>query len=182
MALSPDCRRIWIKGASGAGKTTLAEAVARRLGVDHVELDALHHDPGWSPAPAELLQARVRGALDDARGWVVDGNYDSKLGRLVLERAQLIVWLDLPLVTKLARLTRRTLRRWLTREVLWNGNRETLKNALWGVDGLFSWSVRSHFRHRREWLARHAGHALVRLRSPREVEAWLEELTSTAPG
>jgi dephospho-CoA kinase len=87
-------RRIWVKGGSGSGKTTLARALAQRLGLEHVELDALHHDPGWTPAPAPVLQARVSSALDDARGWVVDGNYDGKLGALVRDRAELVVWLD----------------------------------------------------------------------------------------
>ena len=173
--------RIWVKGASGAGKTTLAQALARRLGLEHVELDALHHDPGWTPAPAELLQERVRGALDDARGWVVDGNYDSKLGALVLDRAELIVWLDLPLHTKLARLARRTFERWRSQEELWNGNRENLKAAFWGGDALFPWAVRSHFRHRLEWPRLHERRALVRLRSPREVDAWMAGVGAREP-
>jgi hypothetical protein len=166
-------RRIWVKGGSGSGKTTLARALAQRLGLEHVELDALHHDPGWTPAPAPVLQARVSSALDDARGWVVDGNYDGKLGALVRDRAELVVWLDLPLCTQLARLARRTFERWRTGEELWNGNRESLKGAFWGGDALFPWAVRSHFRYRGEWPRQLAGLPLVRLRSPSEVEAWL---------
>lgn len=177
MALA--ARRIWVKGGSGSGKTTLARELAERLGLEHVELDALHHDPGWAPAPAPLLQARVRAALDDVRGWVVDGNYDSKLGALVRERAELVIWLDLPLSTKLARLARRTFARWRTREELWNGNRENLRAAFWGGDALFPWAVRSHFRHRSEWPRALADVALVRLCSPGEVAAWLAE--SSAP-
>jgi Shikimate kinase len=175
----PDVRRIWIKGASGAGKTTLAKELARRLRLDYVELDALHHDPDWTPAAAELLQARVHRALDDARGWVVDGNYDSKLGGLVLDRAELIVWLDLPLGTKLTRLARRTFRRWLTREELWNGNRENLRDVFWGGDALFPWALRCHFRHRNEWPRLHAGRPLVRLHSVRDVQGWLAQVATS---
>jgi hypothetical protein len=171
-------RRIWVKGGSGSGKTTLARALAQRLGLEHVELDALHHDPGWTPAPAPVLQARVRGVLDDARGWVVDGNYDGKLGALVRDRAELVVWLDLPLCTQLARLARRTFGRWRTGEELWNGNRESLKGAFWGGDALFPWAVRTHFRYRSEWPRRLAGLPLVRLRSPGEVEAWLAQASA----
>jgi hypothetical protein len=108
---------------------------------------------------------------------VVDGNYDSKLGALVRDRVELIVWLDLPLCTKLARLARRTFERWRTNEELWNGNRENLKAAFWGGDALFPWAVRSHFRHRSEWERSLAGLPLVRLRSPGEVEAWSRGLT-----
>lgn len=167
--------RIVVKGASGAGKSTLARALSRELDVPFVELDALHWDAGWSAASAAQLRTRITAVLDDARGWVVDGNYDSKLGTLLLDRANLIVWLDLPLLLKLRRLVRRTARRWLTAENLWNGNRESLKDAFWGAEALFPWAVLSHFRHRRDWPRKLAGRELVRLRAVHEVEAWLRE-------
>lgn len=127
-------------------------------------------------ASASELQERVLAALDDERGWIVDGNYDSKLGTLVLDRAELIVWLDLPLRTKLMRLVRRTARRIALDEELWNGNRETLRGALWGTDALFPWAVRTHFHHRRTWPQQLTGRAFVRLRTAREVEAWISDL------
>ncbi len=39
--------RIAIIGNSGAGKSTLARALSKRLGIPHVELDALNWRPGW---------------------------------------------------------------------------------------------------------------------------------------
>jgi adenylate kinase family enzyme len=101
-------RRIAIKGTSGAGKSTLGRQLAELLAVPYVELDALHHGPNWSAASATELRARVYAVIDHADGWVVDGNYGTKLGTTVLDRAQLIVWLDLPLLLKLRRLVRRT--------------------------------------------------------------------------
>src|SRR5262245_60362525 len=120
-------RRIVVRGGSGVGKTTLARLLARHLDVPHVELDALHHGPNWAAASAEEMRSSVHAALDDERGWVVDGNYDEKLADLVLDRAELVLWLDLPLPTKLVRLLGRTAARWWREEELWNGNRETLK-------------------------------------------------------
>src|SRR5712691_1868967 len=114
-------QRVAVRGGTGSGKSTFARALARRLDLPYVELDALHHGPNWREATAEELRAKVEAALDDGRGWVVDGNYDSKLGTLVLDRAELIVWLDLPLLVKLPRLVRRTVRRTRSREELWNG-------------------------------------------------------------
>jgi len=169
-------RRILVKGGSGAGKSTLAQEIAEKLNLPYVELDALHHGPNWSAASAEELTARVLKAIDDSRGWVVDGNYDSKLGTLIVDRADLVVWLDLALPTKLWRLARRTARRWLRREELWNGNRETLPGVFYGRDALFSWAVSTHFRHRRDWPHRLAGRPLVRLRNAREVNNWLTTL------
>jgi adenylate kinase family enzyme len=165
--------RILVKGASGAGKSTLGRRLAERLAVPYVELDALHHGPNWAQASASQLKERVLERLDDDRGWIVDGNYDSKLGTLLVERATLIVWLDLSLTTKLGRLVRRTTRRWLHDEELWNGNRETLRHVLWGRDALFVWMVRTHFRQRRVWPRKFAERRLVRLRTSNEVAAWL---------
>src|SRR5688572_9101710 len=125
-------RRILVKGTSGSGKSTLGRALAGQLDLPYVELDALYHGPDWRPASATELPASVTALLDDNRGLVVDGNYDSKLGSVLLDRAELVVWLDLPLRTKLSRLMRRTARRYLGNETLWNGNRETLKNMFWG--------------------------------------------------
>jgi len=168
-------RRIAVKGGSGSGKTTFAVELARRLGVPHVELDALHHGPNWQEASAEELRAKVEAVLDDARGWVVDGNYEGKLGTLVLDRAELVVWLDLALRVKLRRLWRRTLRRIRSREVLWNDNRENWRGAFWGAESLFAWTVRTHLGYRRRWPALLEGRNVVRLRSAAAVERFLDE-------
>jgi adenylate kinase family enzyme len=176
-------RKIAVKGASGSGKTTFAAELARRLGVPHVELDALHHGPNWSAPTAAEFRARVRHAIDvNTNGWVIDGNYESKLDDLVAEAADSIVWLDLPLWTLLARLWQRTSKRITQREELWNGNRESWRTALWGWDALFVWTIRAYFRHRRSWPQRLANDPRwVRLRTPAEARAWLER-QSRSPG
>jgi hypothetical protein len=106
---------------------------------------------------------------------VIDGNYESKLGELVLGQADTIVWLDLPFALKLRRLLRRTIGR-IRRDVeLWSGNKESWRGAFWGRDSLLSWMVKTHFRHKRQWPTRFAGDSrLVRLRSVREAKEWLD--------
>ena len=108
--------------ASGCGKTTVGRALAAVLGAPFVELDAIHWQAGWTELDAAELRRRVE-PLVERDAWVVDGAYRSKLGDLVLERADTVVWLDLPRGVWLPRLVLRTLRRALTREELWNGNR-----------------------------------------------------------
>ena len=169
-------RRIVIKGTSGAGKTTFGAALAARLGVPFIELDALHHGPNWSAPTADEFRNRVRAALDASPGgWVVDGNYDNKLDDTVVSQADTIVWLDLPLWVMFPRLWRRTMHR-ITKQVeLWSGNRETWRDQFASRQTIFYWAVRSHIEHRREWPARFDGDSrLVRLRSVAEVNRWLE--------
>lgn len=172
-------RRVSVAGISGSGKSTFGRALAERLGVPYVELDVLHHGPNWAEPSADEFQARVAAALADLPdGWVLDGNYRSKLGDVVLGRADTLVWLDLPLHVSLRRLWRRTWSRIVRREELWSGNRETIRNTFLRRDGLFAWALRSYRRHRRELpeaAALHPNLRLVRLRTPEQVERFLAQ-------
>jgi adenylate kinase family enzyme len=162
-----------ISSASGNGKTTFGRELAQRLQVPFVELDALVHGPGWVETPDDELRAQVE-PIVQSDGWVIDGGYRGKLGDLVLESADVIVWLDLPVRIWLPRLVRRTLRRIRGREELWNGNTESLATAFWGRESLLVFAVRSHFRRRREYPDALAAWNVVRLRKPAEVEQFLQ--------
>ena len=113
-------------------------------------------------------------------GWVVDGNYRSRVGDLVLAQADTVVWLDLPKWTVRSRVLRRTLRRVVTRAELWNGNKEPWSN-LYSRDPMknvivWSWTNHDAYRAQFEKEMAETGHLpvrWVRLRSAREVRAWL---------
>lgn len=168
-----------VTSASGSGGTTLGRELARRLGASFHELDALHFGADWTEATPAELRARVEPVLAGA-SWVVDGGYWGKLGDLVLERADVVVWLDLPRRVWLPRLLRRTIRRISRRETLWSGNRETLRSAFLSRDSLVLYALRHVRRRRRTYPARLARFKHVRLRSTREVERWLDDYSSSA--
>ena len=168
-----------IASAGGNGKTTLGRELASRLHVPFVELDALVHGPGWVETSDEDLLAQVRPIVASDR-WVIDGAYQHKLGDLVLDAADVVVWLDLPIRIWLPRLVRRTWRRIRSREQLWNGNRESLASAVWGRESLLVWAMRSHFRRRREWPKALAGRRVIRLTTPSDVERFLRDAGAQA--
>ena len=170
-------RRIAVIGTTGSGKTTLARALSQRLHIPHVELDSLYWEPDWGEATLPVFRERVREALQGA-AWVVDGNY-SKVRDITFGLADTVVWLDYGLPVMLWRLLRRTLRRILWREELWQGNRETWRGAFWGRDSLFWWLLTTYRRRRREYSvlfsqSEYAHLVKVRLRSPGEAKLWLE--------
>ena len=168
-------RKIAVMGGSCSGKTTFSRRLAEKLDVPHVELDALHHGPNWAEPTVEDFRARVGQAIA-GDGWVVDGSYGGKLGDMVIAQADLVVWLDLPLRTVLPRLWRRTLHRIRNDVELWNGNRETWRDAFLSRHSLFIWVVTTHRRRRRTLPVELEPFEAVRLRSPEEVEAWLAEV------
>ena len=169
-------RRLSVVGISGSGKTSLSLRLAVALGVQHIELDAMFHQPGWAELPPAEFRRRVEVAIQ-ADGWVVDGNY-SAVRDLVWAAADTVVWLDLPRSLVMRRVLGRTVARAVTRRELWNGNRETWRNTFASRDSLFVWMIRAHRRHRREWPARYRRDPrLVRLRTGDEVRRWLDEQT-----
>ena len=168
-------QRINVTGTSCSGKTTLARALADRLELPHVELDALFWGAGWEPRPPEQFRADLKAALS-AEAWVADGGYQAARD-ITWRRVDTVVWLDYPLRTVLARWAARTVRRLRTGEELWpgTGNRETLARAI-GRESLLWWILRTHRGRRRRTAARLAERPeirVVRLRSPGAARRWL---------
>jgi adenylate kinase family enzyme len=173
-------RRVSVVGCSGSGKSTVGRRLARDLSVPYIELDSIFHQPGWVPLPRDEFRRRVA-ELTAADGWVIDGNYSSSVQSLVWDRADTVVWLDLPRRTVMRQVIWRTLRRVAFRAELWNGNRERWANLLtWAPeDSVISWSWHHHPVYRSRYSAAAAsppqpGLAFVRLRSHRAIRRFLD--------
>lgn len=173
-----DLRRVAVIGTSCSGKTTFAAALAARLQVPHIELDALHWQPNWVEAPLEAFRADVAAAVAGEH-WVCDGNY-SKVRDLVWGRATTVIWLDYPFTTVMGRALYRTLRRAITREELFSGNRESIRMAFFSRESILWWVVTTHRRRREEYGALFAGSGFphlerVVLTSPVEAARFLAQ-------
>lgn len=145
--------RVSVVGVSGSGKTTVARALAARLGVPHVELDSIFHQPGWVGLDDAEFARRVEAATA-GESWVVDGNY-SRIREIVWSRADTVVVLDLPRWRVMSQLLVRTLRRGWTGAELWNGNRESLGNLIRfdPAENILLWSWTNHAKNRTRYRA-----------------------------
>ncbi|MEX0750068.1 MAG: adenylate kinase, partial [Dehalococcoidia bacterium] len=150
----------------------------------HVELDALHWEPAWTPAAPADFRARVEAALaGDA--WVVDGGY-AQVRDLTWGRAEHVIWLDYSMPRALWQVTLRTFRRRARGEVLWGNNRERLRMFFFSRESLLLWIVQSHRSRRRrypEYLRQPelAQLTVARVRTPRELERHMRELRRLLP-
>jgi adenylate kinase family enzyme len=173
-------QRISVVGNSGSGKTTLARRIAAAIGIPHLELDAVFHQPGWQPLETGEFR-RIVSDFTVGQAWVVDGNY-SAVRDIVWDRADTVIWLDPPRRRVMRQLLARTLRRMATRAELWNGNREPWSN-LFRLDpeqSILAWAWTSHGKYRNRYLAAQADPAnahltFARVRTPADATALLRD-------
>jgi adenylate kinase family enzyme len=162
--------RIAVVGCSGGGKSTLACALGRRLGLPVVHLDTLFWKPGW----VESDLAPFRAAVDEAAGgerWVMDGNFTSA-SPLRFARADAIVWVDQPRLLCLWRAVWRSVTAFgRVRADLAPGCPEKLDLAFYR----YIWTWNRATRPKMDAaIATHGARArLVRLRNDREIAAFL---------
>ena len=177
-------QRIVVVGATGCGKSTLAERLARKFNLDYIELDALYWKPDWVRSSNEEFRAKVEAATQ-APGWALAGNYGVTRD-IVWPRAEAVIWLDYPFFLILSRLLQRIWVRWRSQELMWGTNRETfwVHFKLWSKDSLVNWLFQTYWRRKRTYPAFFAqpeySHLKVfRFMHPREMEQWLATFTES---
>lgn len=176
-------RRVLVAGVSGSGKTTLAGTIASRIDAPHTEIDSLYHGPNWTPRP------EFAGDVDRFSRrpvWVSEWQYRA-VRPMLAERADLLVWLDLPFWrSTFPRLARRTVTRRLGRVEIWNGN---IEPPLWTLvtdrDHILRWGIRTRHKYRGafEGVERTFPHlVVVRLCTTAQVTSWLSGPLAEAMG
>lgn len=179
-------RRVRVVGTSGAGKTTFARALARRLGVPHRELDEVFWGPGWVKKDPDVARGILREFLDgEPGGWIVDGNWNDARQGLAGD-ADVVVWLDYPRRVVMARVVRRTLTRSVLRRPVYHGNTESLASLVRRdpEENIVLWAWTSFAGTRERYAAEAARGAVpvVRLRTPRAARRWLAAVPRAAAG
>lgn len=176
-------QRVLVAGTSGSGKTALAVRIGQLLDLPHVEIDSLFHGPSWTVR--ESFEHDVESFSSRPR-WTTEWQYQP-VRAMLAERADLLAWLDLPRRTVMSQVVRRTLRRRINHEALWNGNLEPpLKTFFTDPEHIvrWAWSTHSHSAQRiAEIRMQRPGLTIVQLRSHTDADRWLATVvTQTLSG
>lgn len=175
---APDAR-VALAGVTGSGKTTLATRLSSVAGIPHSELDALYWGTDWTTRP-EFMDD-VRELVAHAR-WITEWQYRAAR-TTVIERATLLIWLDVPFRTTLARVVRRTVRRRMRNVELWNGNREPgIRHAVLHPEGVIRWAISTRGKYRAlvdTARSKRPELPVLRLRRQHDVEALLDAVSTT---
>lgn len=169
--------KINVVGTSGSGKSTIAIALAQRLGVPYIEMDALFWRENWQETPDSEFFPRLESALAQ-KSWVLDGNYN-RTRAIKWRDIDVVVWVDYGFVRTLYQAVSRAWRRSWRKEELWGtGNREQFSRSFFSRSSIIIWTIKTYSANRKRYLAdlsdpRYQSIRFISLRSPRESRAFL---------
>lgn len=174
-----DFSKIVIVGSSSSGKTTLGKQLSSILHHPHKELDFFNWEANWTEADKEVFRQRVD-EFTSKDSWITDGNY-GRVQDLTIERSTLVIWLDYSLPLILSRFFRRSIRRSITKEELWNGNKETLKNSMWGKESLLAWILQVYQRNKERYEEmisenKSTKRKFLRFKNPKQTKEFVQKL------
>lgn len=179
MSIDAQLKRVVIIGTSCSGKTTFARNLAKKIKVQHIELDSIFWKPNWTPMPKEEFRNLVSEAVAPPT-WVLDGNY-SAVRDILWARATTLIWLNYPFYVVAWRALSRTFQNVFYRRVLWSGNKETFRHAFLSKDSILWWVAKTYRRRRREYprlfnepAYRHL--QIIVVTSPAEAERFLRSI------
>ena len=97
--------RILIIGCGGAGKSTLARQLGKKLDLPVVHLDTLFWKPGWVQESREEFDRKLSVELEKPK-WILDGNFNRTMPQR-MAKCDTIIYLDFPRLTCLMGVVKR---------------------------------------------------------------------------
>jgi adenylate kinase family enzyme len=169
--------RIAILGCTAVGKTTAARCLAKALAYEHVELDRVAFEPGWSRSPIAVVESRL-GHLPAQDNWIVEGNLVGLRLSEMCPTSDLVLWLDYRRGVAFRRVIVRSLRSVVRFRPVERAGYDRIRH-LFSEAAIVRRVFRTHNRARREYqdllmTAPWSGIPQRRFESPAHFERWLE--------
>ncbi|MBI4220298.1 MAG: hypothetical protein HY682_09165 [Chloroflexi bacterium] len=176
--------KVYILGGPGSGKTTLATRLAARIDAPVFDLDWVLWKNGGPKSEADRQQEM--GKIDARGSWIAEGIY-SETASYLIERADVVLWIEVPLLVAVWRIVTRHVRRSLAGSNRYPGIRRLIR---------FIWRtvIRYHLgdrvtgaplgTERRRFTARYLAKFHAKVVGPKqaEVSRWMADMERSVPG
>lgn len=116
-------KKIMIIGSGGAGKSTLAKNLGKKLDIEVYHLDTLFWEPNWHQVPKNQ-QRTIQNKIVQKEEWIIDGNYGGTMA-IRFQSADTIIFMDIPRIICVYRAIKRSFQyRNKSRSDMVKGNKE----------------------------------------------------------
>lgn len=136
-------RKILVIGPNGSGKTTLGKKLSKQTGLPFYELDHYFWKAGWQETDEETFRNKIIN-ITSGNCWIIDGNY-AKNQDLTLTACDTVIWLDVPRYISVYRVSKRAVKRSITKETLWHDNTESFRR-MFSKHSIITFAFFSHKR------------------------------------
>lgn len=172
-------KKFVVVGSTGAGKSTFARALSKKLNISHIELDNISRIPGGKSRSTQELRDLVIKATVTPQ-WIVCGNYPA-LKDIILDRADVIVWLDYPFFICFWQTLKRSFKHIIKREKYSNGDRETFVRLFFSKDSILVYLIKTFRQRNKRYAAMmqdpfYKDKTFIRLKSHRQAKKCLWQI------
>ena len=98
-------KRVMVVGGPGSGKSTFALALGKITGLPVFHTDKIFHLSGWKPRDGDE-KLKLAAEIETKPEWIFEGGISETYAHRCA-RADTVVWLDLPITLRLARIVKR---------------------------------------------------------------------------
>ena len=105
--ISNAASRIYILGGPASGKTHLASQLSKKLNIRHHDLDDLAFETKYSKKRDYLEREKLLEKICANKSWIIEGSYAREWVHTAFSKSDVIIFLDFPISTIIARLIAR---------------------------------------------------------------------------
>ena len=107
--------KILIIGNSGSGKSTLAKELNDELNLGYYEIDSYRWNKDWSRVSEDIFENKLTD-LTKNKAWIIEDGSKISIEKFKND-ADIIIWLKINVFVCLIRLIKRSLLRWLKKDI-----------------------------------------------------------------
>lgn len=144
----PKSLKIVVLGPTCTGKSSLAELIAKKLAIKHIELDDLNWLSDWRQRPDREFKKLLSEKTNKYKSWVTSGNY-SIAREITWKHATHFILLEYSFPIVLYRCLIRTFKRVYYKEYCCNGNQESVRRVF-SRESIVFWLLKTYWKRKKE--------------------------------